>query len=464
MVDGAFDRHEDHVIVPFRRKLAYGMGATGNTLMSGVVRGNMRYYFIVIMRLNPVLYGWALLMPRLWDAVTDPLMGHISDNFRSRFGRRRPFILIGGLLSCLVAVVLYAMPSGLSESSKFVWLLGFMLLFTTFHTVMYVPYNALGCELSTDYDERTRVFAVQMFIVQIMQLFTAPFFQIANRKTFFPDPRIGYLTLLVVLAVLSPLGLLWTFLGTREEGEIQSQGKIPMGVAVRTTLVNKPFLILMAFLLVLGIVTSTVMPFGIFVNVFHVFGGDADAAGKMVTCSLWVGALSGFLSIFICRWLGTAIGKRNAVIVVAAFWVCAQACSWFLYNPKYPWLLLVHSGLENLATGYLMLLFAMTADIVDEDELRTGKRREGMYTGVRALANKVTIAAGVLWMGYCLQFAGFDEALPAQAPATIRNIRVMYAFYPIPFVVIAILILLRYPLTERKVRSMREELERRRIS
>ncbi len=463
-MDDAFDRHEDHVIVPFRRKLAYGMGATGDTLMSGVVRGNMRYYFIVIMRFNPVLYGWALLIPRLWDAVTDPLMGHISDNFRSRFGRRRPFILIGGLLSCLIGAVLYTMPSGLSESSKFVWLLGFMLLFTTFHTVMYVPYNALGCELSTDYDERTRVFAVQMLVMQIMQFFTAPFFQIANKRSLFPDPRTGYLTLLVALAVLSPLGLLWTFLGTREEGEIQSQAKIPIRAAVRTTFMNKPFLILMAFLLVLGIVTSTVMPFGIFVNVFLVFGGDADAAGKMVTCSLWVGALSGLVSIFICRWLGTAIGKRNALMVVAVFWVSAQVCSWFLYNPEYPWLLLVHSGLENLATGYFMLLLAMTADIVDEDELRTGKRREGMYTGVRAFVSKVTIAAGGLWMGYCLKFAGFDEALPAQAPATIQNIRVIYAFYPIPFVVIAILILLRYPLTERKVRAMREELERRRIS
>jgi GPH family glycoside/pentoside/hexuronide:cation symporter len=464
MVDDAFDRHEDHVAVPFRRKLAYGMGATGDTLMSGPLRGNMRYYFIVIMRLNPVLYGWALLMPRLWDAVTDPLMGHISDNFRSRFGRRRPFILIGGLLSCLVGIVLYAVPSGLSESSKFVWLLGFMLLFTTFHTVMYVPYNALGCELSTDYDERTRVFAVQMVVMQIMQLFTAPFFQIANKRSWFPDPRTGYLTVLVVLAVLSPLGLLWTFLGTREEGEIQSQEKIPMGAAVRTTLMNKPFLILMAFLLVCGIVLNAMLPFSIFVNVFHVFGGDADAAGKMVTCSMWVGALSGFVSIFICRWLGTAIGKRNAIVAVLVFWVCAQACSWFLYNPKYPWLLLVHSGLENLATGFSMLILAMTADIVDEDEVRTGTRREGMYTGVRALVNKVTGAAGVLWMGYFLRFAGFDEALPAQAPATIQNIRVIYAFYPIPFVALAILILLFYPLTKRRVRAMREELERRRIS
>jgi GPH family glycoside/pentoside/hexuronide:cation symporter len=464
MVEGAFDRHEDHVRVPFRRKLAYGMGATGDALMSSPVRANMQYYFIVIMRLNPVLYSWALLMPRLWDAVTDPLMGHISDNFRSRFGRRRPFILIGGLLSCLVGVVLYALPSGLSASSKFVWLLGFMLLFTTFHTVMYVPYNALGCELSIDYDERTRVFAVQMVVMQIMQLFTVPFFQIANKRSWFPDPRTGYLTLLVVLAVLSPLGLLWTFLGTREEGEVQSQEKIPIRAAVRTTFTNKPFLILMAFLFVLGIVTSTVMPFRIYVNVYHVFGGDADAAGKMVTCLQLVGAVSGFVSIFICRWLGTAIGKRNALIVMAAFWVCAQACSWFLYNPKYPWLQLVHSGLENLATGYVMLLLAMTADIVDEDELRTGKRREGMYTGARALVHKVTSAAGVLWMGYCLQFADFDAALPAQAPATIQNLRVMYAFYPIPFIALAILILLRYPLTERKVRAIREELENRRIS
>jgi Na+/melibiose symporter-like transporter len=111
-----------------------------------------------------------------------------------------------------------------------------------------------------------------------------------------------------------------------------------------------------------------------------------------------------------------------------------------------------------------MLVLAMTADIVDEDELRTGKRREGMYTGVRSLVRKVTSAAGVLGMGYCLRFAGFDEALPVQASATIQNIRVMYAFYPIPLVVIAILILLRYPLTERNVRAMREELERRRIS
>lgn len=457
----AFDRHEDHVIVPFRRKLAYGMGAMGG-IMNGVVQTNMLFYFTVIIGLDPVLFGWVLLVPRLWGAIIEPLMGHISDNFRSRYGRRRPFIVIGGPLCCLAGLAMYAVPGGLTAWWIFAWLLGFLLLRTTLDAVTYIPYSALGCELSTDYDERTRVFAVRDFVGQAMYLLTVPFFEFANKKSLFPTPKTGYLTLLSALAVLSPLGFFWTFFGTREEGEIQAQERISVLAAIKATLMNKPFLVLLAYSLFPAIMVAAVLPLGIMVNIYHVFGGDADAAGRMITYSGYVAAVTAFVSVLICRWLGTTIGKRNAVVTVLAFLASVQACSWFLYNPKYPWLMLLHIGLGNLASAIPLCSLAMTADVVDGEELRTGRRREGMYLGVRSFVGNVAGAAGSVWMGYCLRFAGFNEGIQTQAPATIRKIRLMYAFYPIPCIVIAILILLYYPLSERKVRAMREELEKRR--
>jgi GPH family glycoside/pentoside/hexuronide:cation symporter len=143
--------------LPFGQKLSIGVGATANNLMQNSINNMANQVLNIFLGVNPVLVSVAIFIARIWDAFTDPVMGAVSDNTRTRFGRRRPYVLLGGILGAIVFNILWRFPTGMSEMGYFGWFLGWSLVFYTCYTIYIVPFDALSYEVTSDYNDRTRV-------------------------------------------------------------------------------------------------------------------------------------------------------------------------------------------------------------------------------------------------------------------------------------------------------------------
>jgi GPH family glycoside/pentoside/hexuronide:cation symporter len=198
------------------------------------------------------------------------------------------------------------------------------------------------------------------------------------------------------------------------------------------------------------------------VNIYHVFGGNKEAAGPVMTVTRWMTTGLSVVSVIALSWLATRIGKRNAFLVSLSFLAFAPISSWWVFTPEQPWLQLVFAVLVAPSMGVAVLANAMVADLVDLDELRTDRRREGMYFAFIAFLQKAAFSFSTLWVGYCLRWVGFNEDLDVQRAETIYNLRLLFALLPLAFIVMSFILLVFYPLNEQRVREIRDVLEARR--
>jgi len=469
--------------IRFSHKLAYGAGAFVNNLLAAASSGMM----IVLnlgLGMNPALVGLLGAIPRLTDAFTDPVMGYISDNTNTRWGRRRPFIFVGVFVAALLFALLWQLPGGKSETFYFVWFLVGSILFYMGYTLWVTPWVALGYELTPDYHERTRLMGTQNFVGQLAYVVSPWFLWIMNSGTFFrnadgePDQVAGAAGLAVVVGlVVIGLGLLPAiFLRERmknvAETETVETGR-PQGFRANAeeflrgfviTVKSGPFLklCLATFLVFNGFIL--ISSFASYVIIYYVCGGDQTLGAKYVGWAGSVGAVSTFAVVAFVTWLATRIGKRHAFFLAIGLSIVGYGLKWFCYNPANPWLVLVPAPLMAFGLGGLFTLVpSMVADVVDTDELTTHERREGMYGSIFWWTVKLGLSAALAASGYLLNATGFDVDLGgAQADRTITLMRLFDALIPMVASAIAIWAVARFPITEAKALEVRQELEQRR--
>ena len=483
MTDSQHSKTAPEDRIRFSHKLAYGAGAFVNNLLAAASSGMM----IVLnlgLGMNPALVGLLGAIPRLTDAFTDPVMGYISDNTNTRWGRRRPFIFVGVFVAALLFALLWQLPGGKSETFYFVWFLVGSILFYMGYTLWVTPWVALGYELTPDYHERTRLMGTQNFVGQLAYVVSPWFLWIMNSGTFFrnadgePDQVAGAAGLAVVVGlVVIGLGLLPAiFLRERmknvAETETVETGR-PQGFRANAeeflrgfviTVKSGPFLklCLATFLVFNGFIL--ISSFASYVIIYYVCGGDQTLGAKYVGWAGSVGAVSTFAVVAFVTWLATRIGKRHAFFLAIGLSIVGYGLKWFCYNPANPWLVLVPAPLMAFGLGGLFTLVpSMVADVVDTDELTTHERREGMYGSIFWWTVKLGLSAALAASGYLLNATGFDVDLGgAQADRTITLMRLFDALIPMVASAIAIWAVARFPITEAKALEVRQELEQRR--
>jgi len=468
--------------IPFAQKLIYGLGAFVNNLLAAAI-GGMVIVLNLGLGMNPALVGLLGALPRLTDAITDPLMGYISDNTRSRWGRRRPYIFIGAIISGVVFALLWQLPEGKSETFYFWYFLLGSLVFYLGYTIFATPWVALGYELTPDYHERTRLMGVQNFIGQLAYVVAPWFLLFMQSKTYFDDMVDGAAGLAIIVAVVTiAIGILPAiFLRERFkhiaaveiEEHAQPVESMLTGLArnirgflvgFAATLKFKPFLKLCAatFLVFNGFML--ISSFQFYVIIYYVFGGDKVLGAEYAGYAGSLGAISAFVVIFAVTWLGTKIGKRRAFFVAIGISMAGYALKWVCYNPDMPMLLLLPAPLLAFGLGGLFTLMpSMIADVVDMDELETHERREGMYGSIFWWVVKLGMAAALAAGGFLLNATGFDVALEGhQAERTILLMRIFDAFVPFITSGIAIWAIASFSITEERAHEIRLQLERRR--
>lgn len=467
--------------ISFPKKLAYGMGAFVNNLLAAAI-GGMVIVLNLGLGMNPALVGLLGAIPRISDALTDPLMGYISDNTRSRWGRRRPYIFAGAISSGLIYAALWQLPAGRSENFYFWFFLIGSIIFYLAYTVFATPWVALGYELTPDYHERTRLMGVQNFIGQLAYLVSPWFLWIMNRKEWFATQVEGAAGLAIAIAiVVMAIGILPAIF--LRERFVQASVTLAANAAPRegawaglkrntaeffkgfaTTLRSRPFLKLCVatFLVFNGFIM--ISSFQFYVIIYYVFGGNQELGAKYAGYSGTLGAASTFAVISFITWLSTHIGKRRAFYVSTGVSIVGYGLKWFCYNPRYPWLLLVPAPLTAFGLGGLFTLMgSMIADVVDVDELETRQRREGMFGSIFWWVVKLGMAAALAVGGYLLNATGFQVALGGgQSAQTIVLMRLCDVLIPMITSAIAIWAIATYPITEERAHEVRAELERRR--
>ncbi len=468
--------------ISLAHKIIYGLGAFVNNLLAAAI-GGMAIVLNLGLGMNPAWVGLLGALPRLTDAITDPLMGYISDNTRSRWGRRRPYIFVGAISAGLIFALLWQLPVGKSENWYFWYFLIGSIIFYLGYTIFATPWVALGYELTPDYHERTRLMGVQNFMGQLAYII-APWFLLIMQAQMFDGMVDGASYLAIVIGALAiGIGILPAiFLRERfshpdltAEQLAEKKIKRSLWYAVKKnmseffkgfmmTLRVRPFLKLCAatFLVFNGFML--ISSFQFYVIIYYVFGGNTELGAEYAGWSGTVGAVSAFIVIGIVTWLSTHYGKRKAFFIAIGISIIGYAMKWFCYNPEIPWLLLVPAPLMAFGLGGLFTLMgSMIADVCDYDELQTNERREGMFGSIFWWVVKLGMALALAGGGFLLNATGFDVALGGnQSEETIFMMRFFDVAVPILTSLLAMWAVASFPITEQRAHEIRTELERRR--
>jgi len=460
--------------VPLKQKIAYGLGSTNDMWGNWLYPGLVWPVFNIFLLVSPALVSLALMINRLVDAVSDPLFGWLSDNTRSRWGRRRPYILIGSILAGLTLPGLFLVGRNWSEMDYFWFMVISSALYITIVSCFSMPWQSLGAELTPDYHERTSVFAFRSGIQKIPEvgLFLASAFVTLsifnNPETGQPDILRGAQVYTLILgAIMIVVG--WVvFFGVKERYYdklvARGQDRVKIGDTIWRALRCRPFRAQLAMALAYGMGTSMVGTLGYYATVYYVCGGDVALGSKWNLAMGISGMLLGLAGIPIYVAIARRVGKRHAMMAVQISAIGVFIGTWWLYNPAVPWLQVFASGLIAFTSaGFWVLYGSIGADVIDYDELESGKRREGAFAACASWIMKVGMALGIGLSGLILQATGFDAALGgAQSEHTLTMVRLLLAAIPIGGLLLALIALGMFGLTAERMYEIREELEARR--
>ena len=357
---------------------------------------------------------------------------------------------------------------GWSETAYFWYLMITSGILITCVSCFNMPYQSLGAEMTPGYQERTSVFAYRGAIQKVAEIANfgaAAFFTMAVFKG---DILLGSKVGGSILGCLMIITGIVVFRGTKERYYQQaisnnsSQTKIVE--AFVGALKCKPFRTQLAMAFSYGTCTSMVGTLGLYTTVFYVCAGDW-AVGGVWNLKMGVSMLTmGFLGVPFFSMLAHKTTKRKAMIVVLLLSIIAFASTWFLYTPSNPWLQVFASGfIAFTMAGFWMLYGAIGADVIDYDELDSGKRREGAFSACGSFFMKIGLAVGIGASGFLLECVGFDQALGGNQPeGTLTYMRLFLAGIPIAGLLFALYFIITFKLSKAKSGEIRTKLEERR--
>lgn len=447
--------------VSLGQKVSWSMGAVTDQIIANGIGTLATPIYTIALGVNPALLGWALAIPRIFDALIDPFIGNLSDNTRSRWGRRQPFIFTGTILCAIFFILLWTPPLGLSKSGFFWYFLIVSIFYYISYAIFVIPRYALGYELSTDYNERTTIMAWNSLIASATVVFIPWLYKLSLLDIFGGKEIIGVRYVAVLASVMILIFGLAPVFTCKEKAEIQCQDKIKILDAFILTLTNRPFMLMvgMSFFMVLGITIAGTM--NLFINIYYVCDGSKAMGALYAGYAGSVQGIASFIAVPLVAIVAHKIGKKATIIIGLGLAMLGYLSGWIMFTPAHPMWQVVPIAL--IAPGfacYYVLNGSILADICDVDELTSGRRREGMFGAVQALLGKSIGAAMTIVAGYILVLAGYKANQPLSLE-TVTRMRVLFAFVPSVFLVISIVIACFFPITAKSAREVRAKLDAR---
>ena len=434
--------------LPLRTKIGFGMGDIYGGGAGVIVSFYYLYFLTDVIRINPALAGTAFLISKLYDAVTDPFEGILTDRTRSPLGRRRPYLLAGILLVFLSFFLMWYPAAFESETARFAYVIVTYLFFSTVVSIVMTAYNALASELTLDYHERTSVSSIRIFFSSVASILAAVLpLEIVKLA---PDPRTGYIWMGIAFGIFFALPFLVTFFSTRERPEFQRPLE---SFSLRKTFLDpfrvKTFVIVLLMYILAFVAMDAVSSIVIYFMKYYLGrGGEANyVSGALLVAQL--------VSLPFYVRISRRTSKQTGYLIGALVWVATMLFS-FLINPGAPsWYIYVFAVMVGLGTGgIVVMIYAMFPDIPDVDELQTGERREGTYSAIVTFSRKFSSAVALFLISNALAITGYRPPIEnagavveqVQTPEFLNALRMVFAFTPILLVGLAVVAALRYPL------------------
>jgi GPH family glycoside/pentoside/hexuronide:cation symporter len=455
--------------LPMRQKIGFGLGSVLDMWGHHLYPSLAFHVFNIFLGVAPGLVSTVQMVKIFIDAASDAIFGWISDNTRTRYGRRRPFILVGGILAGIGLPLMFAVGKGWTDTEYFIFMLVSMVIYVPVMSCFNMPWSSLGAEMTPDYHERTTVMAIRNVIQKgpelamffAAQFTTLAFFHDANGK---PDILRGAQVYTAILGAIMVAVSIAIFLLVRERYYeklvSRTQTHIPFADTLWRTLRCRPFRHILGMMLAYGMGTAMVGALGYYATVYYVCKGDVVLGAEWNFLMGLAGMGFGFAGIPFFAWIARVKGKRAALATVLSLAICAFIGDWWLYDPERPYLQLFACGFVAFTgAGFWTIYNSTIADIVDYDELQTGQRREGSFSACQSWISKVGMALGIGASGWILQGTGFDAKQAVQDPQAIFMIRILLSGIPVAGLVLALISLMRFELSEDRMAEIRKQLE-----
>jgi glycoside/pentoside/hexuronide:cation symporter, GPH family len=465
-------------------KIGYGVGQLSDGAKQAAFNTFLFFYYNQVLGLSGSLAGTAALLALVADAITDPMIGQISDRFRSRWGRRHPFMLAGALPFGLAMYLLFSPPEGLSEYGLFGWMLGTAIAVRMMLTLFFVPHLSLGAELVKDYHGRTSLIGYRVFFTYAGILFCS----VTGFSVFFPPteafpngmlnassyPKFG-----LFCGVVGSMAMLWTVMATRKAiPDLQQPSLKPAAhhpllafLQVFKSLRLKSFRVLFSVTLLINTFAGIIQTLLVYVAIY-VFEFQPEHLA-VLAASVVIGIL--FASTA-AQGLSRRLDKRGALTA------CVLIASVFAFTPISLFLVGILQTLEAshklllvftlngisqiFFIAYVILLDSMLSDIIDENELNTAKREEGAFFAARSFATKASYGLGSFFAGIGLDIIRFPQAASPEniPPGAVTNLAILAG--PVMFLmfVSTILISRHYPLTQQRHREISAAIKAKSLS
>lgn len=509
------------VKVPYRQKAAFGAGHFVLNLLPGVLGVYLQVFILTAFGMDPVWAGLLGGLPRIFDALTDPIMGFISDNTKSRFGRRRPYIFAGAIISGILFILMWQLDENASQSYNFWYVMILQILFLVGNTMFATPLVGLGYEMTSDYNERTRLMSLANSMGQIAWMIVPWLYVIIPDVNTFDNPAQGVRTMAVIVGGVCILfGILPAFFCRGIDSAHMDNRQVinfktlasnmkELFKGIKQVSKNKPFMKLCGatFLVFNGF--QLVAAFSVFIIVFYMNSGSWEQAG---TWPAWFNTLNAIITAFIVipiiSKMATKWGKRNAFLISTALSIFGYILKWWGFdiqlNERFnqtslgqsmtsgvaslfeflnpflesagmswfsidasngiPWLIFLPIPFFAFGMGGLFtLMMSMTADVCDLDELENGMpRKEGTFGAIYWWMVKLGQAIAIILSGVILKIVGFDQNIALQTTETMTSLRIADIAVPAFTAGIAMLVMWKYSLNEKRAKEIKEVLVERR--
>lgn len=453
-------------------KWSYAIGNIPYAVKDAAFINFIVFYYTQVQGLSGALAGLAAFIALSWDAVTDPVVGSLSDHYRSRWGRRHPLILVGGLGTAVMFLALFAPPASLSQMGTFAWLTVTAMLLRTFLTINFIPFQAMGAELSQDYDERTTITKARVAVAWLGGILLPA---IALGFLFQPgdqgDGRLveanyhAYGILSTVVAAMATLCCVWgtrTLIARLPVAE-ERQGGIGLARILadfRVALANRNFRISIGSSLAFGMAAGVYTTLSLYLGTYFWEFSSSQLAGLVVPM-----AIATLLAFSVLGRVGQRIDKPT-LLALCCLGIAFNTL-WFVGGrllglwPENGHALVYALQLLNTGIGVFTIVSlqsvsgSLLADILDENELATGRRQEGVFFAAGAFVQKATSGFGALAAGIVIDIAGIQPGTqPGDVPAQSLNLLGLFMLG-----IIAVLGLVAFAFA-RKIRLSREDHQR----
>lgn len=459
--------------VPMGQKIAFGLGMLANQMFPAMI-GIFTVVLVEKLGFSGLLLGLTYFIPKFYDALFDLIMGYVSDNTKSKWGRRRQYVLAGAIILGISFSLMWQLYAENGVTYNFWYFLVVSLVFYSGLTIFSIPYVAMGYEMSDDFHERTNIMATSQLIGQLAWVVAPWFWVIMADESLFPSTDVAVRTLSVYVAIgCSILAAIPAFFipskSTLNEnyspidfkGILGSFGEIKEGLKASAEI--KPFRKICIATFLIFNAFQTTAGFSYFIIKYYLFKGNEDGFGLWPTLFGCVGAMiTTVIVIPIVARMSKIMGKKKAFLVSQSISVFGYILLWILFVPGKPYLFLFALPFFAFGIGSLFtLMMSMTSDVIDIDELNTGKRREGSLGAIYWWMVKFGTAVAGLLSGLILTFVSFKSNAPTQTDETMFWLRIFFVGIPILGTLAAIWAMKDYDIDEVKALEVRDLLEKR---